>query len=105
VARLPLKEEEATLGYSLSVIKQELRFVLLLLCLGGMAARAWGQHYKYSRIGNKEDAQTRPTAGIAMMGGGSDVDEAFRWLCAKGNGGDFLILGARGDDDYNPYVN
>ena len=40
-----------------------------------------------------------------MMGGGSDLDEAFRWLCHKGNGGDFLILRARGDDDYNSYVN
>lgn len=40
-----------------------------------------------------------------MMGGGSDLDEAFRWLCNKSNGGDFLILRARGADDYNPYVN
>lgn len=40
-----------------------------------------------------------------MMGGGTDLDEAFRWLCQKGNGGDFLILRARGDDDYNSYVN
>ena len=40
-----------------------------------------------------------------MMGGGSDLDEAFRWLCGKANGGDFLILRARGDDDYNSYVN
>lgn len=48
---------------------------------------------------------TKAEAGIAMMGGGSDLDEAFRWLCNKGNGGDFLILRARGDDDYNSYVN
>jgi len=40
-----------------------------------------------------------------MMGGGSDLDEAFSWLCNKGNGGDFLILRATGDDDYNSYVN
>jgi cyanophycinase len=60
--------------------------------------------YKYFRIGNKDDVQTKPVAGIAMMGGGSDLDEAFRWLCNKGNGGDFLILRATGDDDYNPYV-
>ena len=39
-----------------------------------------------------------------MMGGGSDLDEAFRWLCGKANGGDFLILRAHGDADYNPYV-
>ena len=57
------------------------------------------------RIGNKEDVQTKASAGTAMMGGGSDLDEAFRWLCTKANGGDFLILRARGDDDYNKYVN
>jgi cyanophycinase len=60
--------------------------------------------YQYFRIGNKDDVATKVDAGIAMMGGGSDLDEAFRWLCNKGNGGDFLILRATGDDDYNPYV-
>jgi len=61
--------------------------------------------YKYIRIGQKNDAQTKPVFSIAMMGGGSDLDEAFRWLCDKGNGGDCLILRARGDDEYNSYVN
>jgi cyanophycinase len=63
------------------------------------------QTYKYFRLGNKDDIRIKPVAGIAMMGGGTDLDEAFRWLCEKGNGGDFLILRARGDDDYNSYVN
>lgn len=61
--------------------------------------------YQYFRIGQKDDAQPTPAAGIALLGGGSDIDEAFRWLCEKANGGDFLILRAHGDDDYNPYVN
>jgi cyanophycinase-like exopeptidase len=39
-----------------------------------------------------------------MMGGGADLDEAFRWLCEKVDGGDFLILRAAGNDEYNPYV-
>jgi len=63
------------------------------------------QSYQYIRIGQKNDAQTVPSAGVAIMGGGSDLDEAFRWLCQKANGGDFLILRAHGDDDYNSYVN
>ncbi len=61
--------------------------------------------YQYFRLGNKDDVRTTPAFGIAMMGGGSDLDEAFRWLCHKANGGDFLILRATGDDDYNAYVN
>ena len=40
-----------------------------------------------------------------MMGGGADLDAAFRWLCLKTNGGDFLVLRARGGDSYNAYVN
>jgi len=87
--------------YILGVIKTYLRWAVLLLC----AECAQAQSYKYFRIGNKEDVQTQPIAGVAMMGGGTDLDEAFRWLCERGNGGDFLILRARGDDDYNPYVN
>ncbi|MGA9039867.1 MAG: cyanophycinase [Terriglobales bacterium] len=76
-------------------------FLILVLFCGLSQAAS----YQYIRIGNKSDVQTNPTAGTAMMGGGSDLDEAFRWLCGKGNGGDFLILRAHGDDDYNSYVN
>jgi cyanophycinase-like exopeptidase len=76
--------------------------IVFILCFWGTSE---GASYQYLRIGQKTDAQTKPIAGIAMMGGGDDLDEAFRWLCGKANGGDFLILRARGDDDYNPYVN
>ncbi|MFZ0806252.1 MAG: cyanophycinase [Candidatus Sulfotelmatobacter sp.] len=85
--------------------KKTLRWFLLLLFAVSAAVQAQAQSYKYFRLGNKDDIQTKPTAGIAMMGGGKDLDDAFRWLCDKGNGGDFLILRAHGDDDYNPYVN
>jgi len=81
------------------------RVALLLLVTLGLASVAYAASWQYFRIGNKEDVQTRPAGGTAMMGGGSDLDEAFRWLCAKGDGGDFLVLRARGDDDYNSYVN
>lgn len=38
------------------------------------------------------------------MGGGKDLDEAFGWLCDRAEGGDFLVLRATGNDDYNPYI-
>jgi cyanophycinase len=56
-------------------------------------------------MGHAEDASSKPVAGFALMGGGDDLDDAFKWLCERADGGDFLILRARGDDDYNPYVN
>lgn len=85
-------------------MKSHLRIVCLclIICVGTTARAGTYQHL---RIGNKADVQTKPQAGIAMIGGGTDLDEAFRWLCEKGNGGDFLILRARGGDDYNSYVN
>jgi cyanophycinase len=60
--------------------------------------------YQYIRIGNQQDVTTKAMPGYALMGGGTDIDEAFRFLCAKGAGGDFLIVRAAGGDDYNPYV-
>lgn len=75
---------------------------LLVLCAFAHAGDA--PTYKYIRAGNQGDIQTKTTPGIAMMGGGSDLDEAFSWLCNRANGGDFLILRAHGDNDYNPYV-
>jgi cyanophycinase len=78
-------------------------FVIVLLC--ALASHADAGSFQYIRFGQKADAQTHPAAGIGMMGGGSDLDEAFRWLCERADGGDFLVLRARGDDAYNPYVN
>ena len=84
----------------------------MMLCIRWMmgwmlliASVAHAASYKYIRTGNPKDAQTATKSGVAMMGGGSDLDDAFRWLCNKGNGGDFLVLRATGDDDYNSYIN
>jgi cyanophycinase len=87
------------------VIKTPLLRLVLVLIVACASNPARADSYKYFRLGNPKDVPTRPVAGIAMMGGGSDLNEAFAWLCNRGNGGDFLILRATGDDDYNSYVN
>ncbi len=68
------------------------------------ATETTGAPYQYFRIGSKTDITVHPRAGYALMGGGTDLDEAFRWLCDRADGGDFLILRAAGADDYNPYI-
>jgi cyanophycinase len=60
--------------------------------------------YRYVRVGNPNDRQTTPLQGAALMGGGNDQDPAFRWLCDRARGGDFLILTAANDDEYNSYI-
>jgi cyanophycinase len=81
----------------------------LLVCLAiafSLPCLAQADHaYKYFRAGNTADAtQAQPRAGYALMGGGTDLDEAFQFLCDRAGGGDFLVLRATGDDDYNPYI-
>jgi len=64
-----------------------------------------GHQYKYFRVGNPAHAENaKARAGYALMGGGTDLDEAFRWLCDRAGGGDLLVLRATGVDDYNPYI-
>lgn len=79
------------------------RIVVCALALAGSAMAA-EPTYKYFRSGNPNNVTTTPQAGYALMGGGTDLDEAFRWMCRKANGGDFLVLRATGDDAYNPYI-
>lgn len=79
---------------------------LVLAILASLPCAAQPDHpYRYFRSGNPaEAANATPRAGFALMGGGSDLDEAFQWLCERAGGGDLLVLRATGSDDYNPYL-
>jgi cyanophycinase len=94
----------ALLGYSLRIMKFA-HIVLFVFSLAfGYVGVSQASSYKYKRVGSDLAAETHIEPGVALMGGGADQKEAFRWLCGKGNGGDFLILRAHGNDAYNPYV-
>jgi cyanophycinase len=60
--------------------------------------------YSYTRLGNTADIVTVTTAGTVLMGGGYDVDAAFKWMCELSAHGDFLVIRANGNDGYNAYV-
>jgi cyanophycinase len=60
--------------------------------------------YQYHLSGNGEDVKTRTSGGLALMGGGTDVDAAFQWMIKKSGGGDFVVIRASGSSDYNPYI-
>jgi cyanophycinase len=87
------------------MLQDWLRRALTILLLAGCCAGDPPLSYRYVRYGKQSDLHTMPVAGLALMGGGSDLDVAFKWLCDHASGGDFLILRARGDDAYNAYVN
>lgn len=76
--------------------------LLFLACF--VPALAQSPAHRYLRVGNPNPIAATPHPGFALMGGGTDLDEAFRWLCDRAGGGNFLILRATGAGDYNPYV-
>jgi cyanophycinase-like exopeptidase len=57
-------------------------------------------------VGNPADAQPSQnlSPGLVLMGGGTDVDAAFQWMCGRAGGGDFLVIRTTGTDAYNSYI-
>ena len=55
-------------------------------------------------IGNPTDVNRPTTAGTALLGGGGDVDAAFRWMINKSGGGNFVVIRATGTAAYNEYI-
>ena len=82
-----------------------MRRALIAVVMVTLAVPAFaGKHFSYFRIGNPNDVTTSTTPGTVLMGGSTDVDAAFQWLCGRSGGGDFLVIRATGTDAYNPYV-
>src|SRR5205823_625863 len=75
---------------------------LLMLACAHPAFAA--KQYSYFRVGNANDVTTSTTPGTVLMGGSTDVDAAFQWMCQRSGGGDFLVIRATGTDAYNPYI-
>ncbi|MCU0419475.1 MAG: cyanophycinase [Cyclobacteriaceae bacterium] len=55
-------------------------------------------------VGSPADVNTTTQGGTVLMGGSTDVDQAFRWMIERSGGGDFVILRASGSTGYNDYV-
>ena len=60
--------------------------------------------YEYYVVGNSGDVTRNTSAGLVLMGGGTDVDAAFQWMIGKSGGGDFVVIRASGTDAYNPWI-
>ncbi len=69
--------------------------------------------YTYTSVGNPaytpEISQARSSPSYVLMGGGPDVDEAYRWMMKQagiqaGTGGRLVVIRATGDGAYDPYM-
>ena len=68
--------------------------------------------YEYFAVGNPfvgEEIPRPSDPSLVVMGGGPDVDSAFRWMIERSGvrpwtGGRFVVIRASGTDAYNPYI-
>jgi cyanophycinase-like exopeptidase len=60
--------------------------------------------FAYYASGNPEDVVTETSGLLVLQGGGTDVDENYRRMGELSGGGDFVVIRASGDDDYNDYI-
>lgn len=82
--------------------------ILLLALLFVLSAPTYAQSQKdfeYHVTGSPLDVKTTTSGGLALLGGGTDVDAAFQWMIDHSGGGDFVVLRASGTAAYNPYIN
>lgn len=56
------------------------------------------------RVGSTTDVTRTTSGGTLLMGGGTDVDAAMRWMIQKAGGGDIVVLRATGTNAYNSYI-
>lgn len=92
---------------SLRVVRfSTLTLTILCLFASGVYAAKTKDGFQAFIVGNPADAQQSPSLspGLVLMGGGTDVDAAFQWMCQKAGGGDFVVIRTTGTDAYNPYI-
>lgn len=79
---------------------------MMLPCLVAAAATpAKTTGYEYLAVGDiaaKTTGKTSP--GLLLMGGGREIDDAFKWFAAQAGHGHIVILRASGDDALQEYI-
>jgi cyanophycinase len=55
-------------------------------------------------VGSASDVNPATQAGLILMGGGPDVDQAMAWMLARSGGGDIIVIRSSGSNGYNSYL-
>lgn len=85
----------------LNAVARVLLAAVLFLSAAGFVAASSYQYYASGDLKAPSAGKTEP--GLMLMGGGAEVDEAFRWFVAKAGGGHIVVLRASEADDYHDY--
>jgi cyanophycinase-like exopeptidase len=56
------------------------------------------------KTGSSTPLASTTTGGVVLMGGGTDVDAAIKWMIGKAGGGDAVVIRSTGTNAYNSYM-
>lgn len=89
-----------------SLVSWGLGLLLTASCGMALAGSQPKPAYDYYPTGDVSAvvALPSPTASVVLMGGGPDVDDAFKWMIQKSGGGHLVVIRASGADGYNSYI-
>lgn len=62
-----------------------------------------GQDFVSFFTGDTSNVIVSVEPAVVLAGGGSDNDDAMRWMLSRAKGGDVVVLRASGGSGYNPY--
>lgn len=71
----------------------------------GGETRIKGRPASIGIIGDTSNVDTPVNGGTVLMGGGKDVESAFKWMIDRSGGGDVVVIRVSGTDAYNPFIN
>src|SRR5690348_2130804 len=77
----------------------------MLLCPAVSCAQGKAKTYEYFSVGDvtaRTPGKTSP--GLLLMGGGREIDAAFKWFAAQAGHGHIVILRASGDDELQNWI-
>ncbi|MBV9302978.1 MAG: M28 family peptidase [Acidobacteriaceae bacterium] len=95
------QQAESQIPREAAALERETR--IIAEAAGELEAVVAESGFEYLAIGNTNGEPANRSSGFALMGGGSDQDAAFQWICERGTG-PFVVLRASGTETYNPYI-
>nr|MDQ6890018.1 Type 1 glutamine amidotransferase-like domain-containing protein [Bacteroidota bacterium] len=87
----------------LQLLKNTFYLLVILSLSNGQlyAQKMIGHPASLEIIGDTADVVTETRSGVALVGGGGDVNSAFKWMISRSGGGDVVVITASGNADYN----
>lgn len=76
---------------------------ILLVLFVSMPHTSKCQNYTSYMTGNPNDTVISVLPAIVLAGGGTDNDDAMKWMLNRARGGDVVVIRASGSDGYNSY--